>query len=1112
MLSQEEYAELEEIINQKVQNPQFSHPRFELLEEDPKNYILHQNLLENSDSPYVFNYCSRYLKILVCQDSPIWNAQLLTEILEWIPAFFQKRIEIIFQFDRSLRIVIIDNLTQLFVYILSQIYDSNSKPEEFFAMISNSMPDADIPHRMLRYLFFRGVISEIGINNLTQKIRAQIVADKSDSTLIDLFAEVVDSNFSQEYDFSQSDQAEMVQTFLELLLSILCLYNKKKKESPENETDDFLCDLNANYKDILKNEGFINPLFSFFNFSEGDQGNDEIIELLFKILNEIFSVKLTYFPDKKDQASIIVPTIINLTQLMEMGISKNQNAFHEMSFAINHMSVYFDDKMVAEIEEPFSNFLSTLREATGPFLEDPREFIDRNAAIVNIMNFWSIVSSKNSNIQQISDMALPLFQSYIQILMKCSSECPDDIVNILDLDKYNICDTIKIIPRLLKRDFATLGVPLESAAQSVFDLYKSIVSEKKDSPEDQEQFRSCDIQMSIFILTMTCGLRNPASGTQLQYKKMQPDDFENIFFKFILDVIEFTDANIQTIFAMNGMYLEQAIYVFSRWFRRTVFARFSDSEEENGTVLSFFNRIIKRLVDALYEIHVFYNDHSYAFENLLAIESLYDYLDISSKPKDKAAPTICYAYSLDVTKELIESVANRNFQFIINPEICLNFKKEISLLMKILRSIVSKESDFIQPFLKSIEEKFEACSSGDQNVVATLVFIYELIGIFSNDVGVSEVKIDFDTSSSTSSSTSGSTSSTSEFEASKPTSVNQSFPDFFNWAFPGNLDTLSKIAPQASEDPYIASAYLKFWYILMSQVTALTKQPLTKKTAQIFPKHSANSIILFTMVANVLTSYFQVTLGIETDKDSYYKENLKPLKNAMFLMSESLGAEYIMFGAFELYSDPTLANLLNAFMNKIENYDLDVIFQYPKVALAFMKVIDSLCKNHLMSIAECSQPFFDYLFRVITVGLTQINDLLVSVTIESGVNLGSFLQTNKAIQSIVAEAIGRNQAGITQILTIGFNFFLSNSEFMKKFQYKLLKLIGYFLSILPDFLSSLADSLMPQVPQEAVPEYTEIFQELIKTVSDLFVFDRFKQNMTNLKRLADNIHLKVPMP
>lgn len=1083
---------MESFILAKVNNPQFTNEKLDQLEKEPSCYLQHKLFIEISNNPYVLVYCTNYISVLVRKDSPIWNAQILAEIFEWIPDVIQKKAEILFQFQKQFRIVIIDYLCVLYTYILSKLWDTNSQLANFFITIANIIPDSDPHHRELRYSFFAKVINEIQDtqNIYAQKIKTKILADKNDASLFNLFMDVVNSNFQGVLDFSQ---ANTIQASLELLLAILCFY-KKKQNSTKSDTDEnalYFCDLTLNFKDVLTDANFISTLFSLFNFSKAENSK-EIIKNLLKVILEIISVKESYFPNIKDKLSLIVPIVTNLTQLIQMDILRDSDVFLLSSQVIYKLSLLVsNNNVIMNMQDQLFSFLSVLREILAPYLTDTNLFVSNNESIINFIKFWTTIISKNSSIVQFKEMSFPLFQSYIQTLLKSSSELPDEMIEILGLDKYIICEQIKVMPVLLKTDFAALGILLETASRQVFESYKNIIINKRI--DNMDQFHACDVQMAIYILIMTVGLSSILTKDNIR-KKRRPLDFEEIFFKFIIEVIDFTDQNIPTIFSMNGMFLERAIYLFARSFQRTIFSVFSSesSQEENGQVLINYNKIIKRLVDALYCLHVFTNE-KFIFENLKSIQKIYNHLNSLSSSKSKildhldslsvsltekamisaqeSQPIENYALLLEVSRNITEGVANGAFQFMSNPEICLNFKKEIPMLMQIVKSIVAKNQEVIKPFLASIEAKFNELASGGENnsTVAVLVFIYQLIGIFSNDTSN---------------------------ESSKPS--NGSFLEFFKWAFPNQLTALAKIAPQVSVNPEIASTYLKLWYIFMSQVT------IHQKNSSIFKPHSPDSIILFTMVTNVLVSYLQATAATVAQND-LYKEKLKPMKNAMLLMSESLGADYIMFGVFELYNDPTLVNLLTNFISIISGLSIEVILQYPKLSIAYMKLIVALCKNHLMTICNCSLEFFDYLFTAIYAGLREINEEIRDMSIDAGKLMGKFVQSNKTNQ-VIAESIGRNQAVITQILTIAIDLYLTTNK-----EYNLLMLINPFLTFLPNYMQNLATTMLPQVPQDGADKYREIFQELIAAATDIFMFDKFKLAMEQLKNFAKIVHLKVPV-
>ena len=167
-----------------------------------------------------------------------------------------------------------------------------------------------------------------------------------------------------------------------------------------------------------------------------------------------------------------------------------------------------------------------------------------------------------------------------------------------------------------------------------------------------------------------------------------------------------------------------------------------------------------------------------------------------------------------------------------------------------------------------------------------------------------------------------------------------------------------------------------------------------------------------------------------------------------------------------------------------------------------------------MNILQISPEFFSTIFIVILNGLEQ-EDLSPSSNsdpkdangnpIKSARYLGEFLVNNKN-NKLVADAIEQNAAAREQIITRGFSLI-----FKKPVSIDLIGMIRPYLSFMPGYVEQLGRAMMPQVSEENMAEYTQVIQELIKVVSEMFIFENFRKSMSDLKTFAEKQKLKVPI-
>ena len=117
--------------------------------------------------------------------------------------------------------------------------------------------------------------------------------------------------------------------------------------------------------------------------------------------------------------------------------------------------------------------------------------------------------------------------------------------------------------------------------------------------------------------------------------------------------------------------------------------------------------------------------------------------------------------------------------------------------------------------------------------------------------------------------------------------------------------------------------------------------------------------------------------------------------------------------------------------------------------------------------------------------------------------MANFLQTNKIS---IQESIERNQDVINQIITIGFDIYLSKGN------HKLIDMIGPFLTVMPNYLEALKEEMGKQISEQDAQDFNYVFQVLIQTISESYLNKSFNSAMSQLKNFSDSVHLKVPVP
>ncbi|KAJ6242536.1 exportin 7 [Anaeramoeba flamelloides] len=273
----------------------------------------------------------------------------------------------------------------------------------------------------------------------------------------------------------------------------------------------------------------------------------------------------------------------------------------------------------------------------------------------------------------------------------------------------------------------------------------------------------------------------------------------------------------------------------------------------------------------------------------------------------------------------------------------------------------------------------------------------------------------------------------------------KSFQIIFNWIYPNFTDLFSQIFSFFIDYPVIVINCLKLW-------NELTHNRSSRIS---FPNSSPNGVFLFKIIANsliILGSHY-LNIGSSNNKsnnssginiDSFLKDN----KNINFqinddnihilrLMQEtlynSLSADYINLGIFELYNDETLKNVIDIIILLSCAIPFEKMITYPKLYISLYNLLRIVYQYLLEFIVQKNDEIFTQLFERLIYGMSlpekevfencflAINSLL-QFYFKNYDN--KFLKNEKKIQlsQIIHEIFKQNSNLLPYILSILMNF------------------------------------------------------------------------------------------
>ncbi|OHT10013.1 hypothetical protein TRFO_20926 [Tritrichomonas foetus] len=1012
---------------------------------NPNSFAHCQFLIENSANYHVIMVVAEILFGILGADSPVWDNANLTNLMNWIPDVIQRKADFIFTLNVPVQSSIINGLSRIYGKILLRVWTPTTKLSDCFNHIMQTMQGDDPPHQVLRCLFFSGVIGQI--NDFTG-IKQKVINDKTDTSLFDLF-KLMASVLIQ-----PGLHVKVLSATTDLLAIVLDFFKKTTENKKQN--DDILleiCDLPHHFLEIISDPNFITTLFNLILQSPNINDSDyiQVSKNVLQISYFLCSLKTSYFPRKNILVGVLIPFCGQITALIQYLSSPQQHGVNESHFNIILHSITLllykfsrlIDTEVASTTTTLKDLFLIIAQLTNSLLNDNNQdsFFNRIQSIIFLMKFWTKVS------RIVGDNVIPVSQfytTYVNKLVQLTTTKSEEMNEMLHLEHLKICDAINIVPLML-RDFNGLGENLLQLADQARGFYKSSIDQS-----DEEKLSINDVTLTTAFLLLAAGLVNPYATRTSAAGSDGITAFESRAMEFIFDILSYTQGILPQLLQSGHICIEFAIYIFSGTFPRTSFAHINlfKSADLRERFIGAFNTIISRLSSELQIL----TTPDLIRGNLIAIRKLLTYRDII-QPIENVRPILFISAGFEFTAAAISG----QFPFSQNPQ----FKREIILMMQICTNMITKVPEKIEEFFSRFN-KF-ALFDQNSNPNAIMVFLFELLGIFS---------IDFD-------------------------EAKQQLMYFFNWLFPDNLKKLAEIAAQffkvenTESNPILESAFLKIFYkfcFMLRQIDWI-------------PKHSPNGIILFSISAAILLPYFQrASIYPPTTDASLYPDKLKPLKYAMLLMSEIFGSEKIMYGAFELYKDATLEVILKEFADLIQKLSVNEIFGHPKVAISFTQLLKSLTSFHLNSICTNNQKFFIFIFNILITAIDQFDIDVINNSVETGKNLGTFLQNNKElVQGEIAEFI-------KILVKKGFVLFVTNPNSNIK-EYSLLNMVKELLPFMPEFLPTLLQIIAPHCPPERANDFNKIGQDLTKGQLDISKFDEFRRIMSFLKKIIEDAHL-----
>ena len=179
------------------------------------------------------------------------------------------------------------------------------------------------------------------------------------------------------------------------------------------------------------------------------------------------------------------------------------------------------------------------------------------------------------------------------------------------------------------------------------------------------------------------------------------------------------------------------------------------------------------------------------------------------------------------------------------------------------------------------------------------------------------------------------------------TNVKRTYIMVFDWLYPEHMGLFLRTLEAYADVPAVTTPLLKF----VAELVLNKNQRLT------FDYSSPNGIKLFWEVSKILCEYGKRTLELPAAGD-LYANKYKGTWVCFLAFYRTLAGNYVNFGVFELYGDPSLQNALTVTLRMALSIPLTDTLAYRKLAKAYFQLMEILTLKHTVFLAQQDTPTF----------------------------------------------------------------------------------------------------------------------------------------------------------
>ena len=215
------------------------------------------------------------------------------------------------------------------------------------------------------------------------------------------------------------------------------------------------------------------------------------------------------------------------------------------------------------------------------------------------------------------------------------------------------------------------------------------------------------------------------------------------------------------------------------------------------------------------------------------------------------------------------------------------------------------------------------------------------------------------------------------------TNSRRNYAMLFDWLYPDHMPLIRRTLEAYTDTPPVTTPLLKFFAEFV----------LNKTQRLAFEASSPNGIKLFWETSKIIVAHGTRVLQLANVQD-VYTQKYKGAALCFTILLRGLAGNYVNFGVFELYGDPSLNDALDITLRMVLSIPLNHLMAYQKLARAYFQLIEVLAHSHTAFLVSRDSATFMHIGASLETGLKSLDVTISSQCAAAVDSLAAFYFNN----------------------------------------------------------------------------------------------------------------------